>query len=494
MTAGPRARPLVPLALAVAMVLTLFAAPVEAVDAPTLKIFTATSEITVHRNRQGFAQLDPGVWVTPVTGDFELWLSRPDYDTPLALTQVDALTGTTLRTLPIGMVDGVSGLADFAHYEISDARGRVVASRTVDYCPNGYLRQRLSDESTLNPRYPYFCGGGPFVKGQVWGIDEGWASGLLGDYVSLRFRAPRHRYTITFRIDPEWASLLQIPSSDAVAEIDVTVVARGGHHHRATESAAQASVPFAPTPDVTNPDPETLPDLVALPGWGMSTYSRKGHDYLAFNSTEWNEGPATFVVEGFRGPNDDSMDGFQYFIDEDGLPTGRALIGELEFHAGGGHNHWHFEEFTRYSLLDAGSSEVVASGKQSWCLVNTDAIDLTVPNANWVGIRSGPVHLVRWTRRAVDPRGARRRLGRHVLAVRAWAGVRHHGLAERDVLRPCAREPHRFDLRVVHRQQHRGPLDQAPRQARTSSRGGAAVARHRHRELVLLLRLSSSPA
>jgi hypothetical protein len=78
------------------------------------------------------------------------------------------------------------------------------------------------------------------------------------------------------------------------------------------------------------------------------------------------------------------MDAFQYFL-VDGAPVGRAAIGDLVFHSGGGHNHWHFQEFTEYSLLDVDRNEVLVSGKQSWCLVNTDAIDLSVPNANWLG-------------------------------------------------------------------------------------------------------------
>jgi hypothetical protein len=386
MHAGLRARPLVPLALAMAMVLTLFAAPVEAAVPPTLKLFVANSALTLERNSRGFVSFDPGAWVTPVGGDFELWLSRPDYQTPMAFTQVDAETRNVLRTLPIEMVaPGASGLSDFATYEIVSGRGEPVRSETFDFCPNAYFRQRVSDDSPLNPRYPYSCGGGPYVKGQVWGMNEGWASGLLSDYYGLGFRAERKHYTMTFSIDPAWVNLLEIPSADASAEIDITVVDRGGLDQPAATSGAAIDRPSAPVPDVTTPDPSTLPDLVALPGFGMETYARKGRDYLSFASTEWNEGPGTFVIEGFRGQDDDTMDGFQYFIRDDGLPTGRALIGELEFHRGGGHNHWHFEEFTRYSLLDAASTEVVASGKQSWCLVNTDAIDLTVPNANWLG-------------------------------------------------------------------------------------------------------------
>ena len=116
----------------------------------------------------------------------------------------------------------------------------------------------------------------------------------------------------------------------------------------------------------------------------MSVYSHRGRDYLAFNATEWNAGPGTMVVEGFRSGGEETMEAFQYFlVDEE--PVGRAPVGELEYHRGGGHNHWHFEEFTRYSLLDASSNEILRSGKQSWCLVNTDALDLSLPNAKLFG-------------------------------------------------------------------------------------------------------------
>jgi hypothetical protein len=74
------------------------------------------------------------------------------------------------------------------------------------------------------------------------------------------------------------------------------------------------------------------------------------------------------------------MDAFQYFL-EDGRPVARAGVGGLKYDPA--HQHWHFEQFTQYSLLDAGSGTVRVSTKRSWCLGNTDAIDLSVPNANW---------------------------------------------------------------------------------------------------------------
>jgi hypothetical protein len=48
-----------------------------------------------------------------------------------------------------------------------------------------------------------------------------------------------------------------------------------------------------------------------------------------------------------------------------------------------GHNHWHFSDFARYSLLNSEQTEVVRSQKEAFCLAATDAIDYTVKNANW---------------------------------------------------------------------------------------------------------------
>jgi hypothetical protein len=390
MSGGRRRRPSIPILLAVALMVTLFAVPVGAAGTtPTLRLFVSSTQITVERNRHGFVSIDPGAWVTPVTDDFELWVSRPDYDTPITIKQVDADTKAVLRTFSAKNLEGWTGLKDFGHYKVRDAKGTVLLRETIRFCPNSWQRQRLSDNAPLASGYPYSCGAGfaaPFTMGSIWGLELGWASPIVRGYQSrLAWKADRRNYTIRFSIDPTWVDLLSIPPGDAAAEIHVRVVDRG------TLAAEERSAPAAPTyhphpsvPVVTDPDPDALPDLRSTPAYSMETYSRRGHDYLGFAATEWNAGPGTLVVEGFRSPDEASMDAFQYFV-LDGQAVGKAPIGELEFHARGGHNHWHFEEFTRYSLLDAESKEILVSGKQSWCLVNTDALDLTVPNANVLG-------------------------------------------------------------------------------------------------------------
>ena len=372
------------LALVSLLVPTLVVSTASAAEPPSLRLFAADSDITVERSGRRFVYVEPGAWITPVGGTFELRATRPDYDTPVSLTQVDALTQEVLRTLPAESLEGWYGLKDFIHYSVRDADGKVIVRTAMPFCANSYNRSRLSDESPLVSTYPYFCQGGPFTKGMVWGIDQGWATSALGEYYGIGWRAERRHYTIRVWIDPEFVELLGISAEDAETVIAVHTVDGGGHvgHNGASTVEAPEAMPFQKVPNVTNPDPQSLPDLVALPGWGMSTYTRKGHDYLAFNATEWNAGPGTFIVEGFRQQDQEEMDAYQYFL-VDGQPIGRSQIGSFEFHQGGGHNHWHFEEFTEYSLLDASSQEVMISGKQSWCLVNTDAIDLAAPNAKW---------------------------------------------------------------------------------------------------------------
>jgi hypothetical protein len=358
--------------------------PAGAAAAPSLRIFAASHAITVERSRNGRVGFDPGLWIASVGGDLELRASRPDYDTPVGLAQTDSATGDVLRDLPPELLDGWSGLARFVHLALRDADGHLVFRNPMTWCPNAYTRSRVSDDGPLASRYPQFCGGGPFTKGMVYGVDEGWAASATGDYGygSLSFRATERHYTLTAWIDPSWVDALEIPDEDASVTVDVRV--------RRNASGVAASTPLAPpespyepaaaVPDTTSPPADTLPNLVALPAWGVQTYSDGRRDFLAFNATEWDEGPGTMVVEGFRQPDEATMDAYQYFL-EDGQPVARAAVGQLEYHAS--HHHWHFEQFTRYSMLDAGSGEVRVSTKRSWCLANTDALDLSVPNANW---------------------------------------------------------------------------------------------------------------
>ena len=135
-----------------------------------------------------------------------------------------------------------------------------------------------------------------------------------------------------------------------------------------------------PTQDA--PDPSTLPDLVALPAWGIAIDHENSHDYVDFSATVWNAGPAPLIVEGYRRGNKKVMNAWQYFF-RDGKVAGRARVGTLMYDKRPGHEHWHFQQFAQYALLDASRNHVVVSTKDGFCLAPTDAIDMTVPGADW---------------------------------------------------------------------------------------------------------------
>ncbi|TPQ22355.1 lysyl oxidase family protein [Streptomyces sporangiiformans] len=130
------------------------------------------------------------------------------------------------------------------------------------------------------------------------------------------------------------------------------------------------------------------PDLRSLPAWDIAITDGEegdvaGKDYLAFSANVWNAGPAPLVVDGFRSPGKDLMDAYQYFYDANGKQIGYTPTGTMEWDPREGHEHWHFTDFASYRLLSEDQTKEVRSGKEAFCLANTDAIDYTVKNANW---------------------------------------------------------------------------------------------------------------
>ncbi|HEX2051611.1 MAG TPA: lysyl oxidase family protein [Actinomycetota bacterium] len=252
---------------------------------------------------------------------------------------------------------------------------------------------RLSGEGRETPRFPTFCNGyWTFFKGNRWGIDHHWAIDVMeaGPRRMARMRAPAGRFRATVRIADRYVDALGVAPADAAVTIDVRI--RKGrvavpHSAPAGEQGDDGDV-AAPTalagvPLVEEPPPGTAPDLVALPAWHLRVHEHDGRERLGFASTLWNDGPAPLVVEGYRRVGEDVMDAFQFFYDDDGEPVARTPAGTMEFDRRRGHHHWHMTQFVEYSLVDALTGDVVRSKKQSFCLVPTDAIDLSVPGATY---------------------------------------------------------------------------------------------------------------
>ncbi|MFF9148254.1 lysyl oxidase family protein [Streptomyces sp. NPDC055051] len=153
------------------------------------------------------------------------------------------------------------------------------------------------------------------------------------------------------------------------------------------KAAALAPATKRPTGTPKVPD-VPKPDLRSLPAYGITISDGgfediPGKDYLAFSANVWNAGPAQLVVDGFRSPGKAKMDAYQYFYDANGKQVGYTPTGTMEWDPRPGHVHWHFTDFASYRLLKADKKEAVRSGKEAFCLANTDAVDYTVKNANW---------------------------------------------------------------------------------------------------------------
>jgi hypothetical protein len=384
-----------------------------AAQAPSLRLVRTAREIHLDRI-EGTVALDVGVFVAPVGGDFVIQARKETWDGPVRAVQVGA-GGAAVRTFPETMVSGWAGLGRFFEVTVTRPSGRRVARRHLPFCPNAGERQRLSDEGVLAPTYPsHPCQSSfPFTRGIVWGIDEHWATSVTSYEAGHSLRLREGTYRITVRISDAYAALLEVPERDRSVTVTASV-ANVDWGEPVPESApgvgamALDAEPPAPKVPTTQPPAAALPDLAALPAWSLQTHSEAGRDYLDFASTPWNAGPAPFVIEGFRRPDEDVMDAFQYFYDERGAVRGRAPIGEMAFHAGGGHDHWHFLQFAQFDLLGTDEQQVVRGLKQGFCIAPTDPVDLTVQGAamvGWVGGLASHCGGARslWVREALAP-------------------------------------------------------------------------------------------
>lgn len=385
-----------PAVLALLPALLLGVPPVGAQETsvPSLRLLATAERVTLARHGKRVDLSGLGVWATPTEGAFELAATRPDVADPPVVVQRDRRTGEALRRFPEDAADGWRGLRRFVRVTFRTTSGEVVAARAFPFCPNTWDSQRIDDSGPDVSTYPGSCGTGhfPFLRGMVWGIEHGWGTQVFPGWefeeegpALLRIREGRYRVTI--RITRRYAELMEIPDRDArvVLRVRVRNRSRGPFLERAWEGRLDQDpvTPMHGVPTLTDPDPGTLPDLAALPLWDMHVNRRKGREFLVFAASPWNAGPAPLMVEGFRRPDEDVMDAFQYFYDGDGNVVGKAPVGTLRYHGGRGHNHWHLSQLVAFSILDSEKERVVVSKKRSFCVAPTDAVDLTVPGAEY---------------------------------------------------------------------------------------------------------------
>jgi hypothetical protein len=279
------------------------------------------------------------------------------------------------------------GVPAFLHTELTRKGGTPVKDVTRPFCPRGWNTQRIDDTGPAVSRYPSDCWASPFTRGVVWGIEQGWATSTQAS-LGRSLRIDPGTYRLTVSITEPYRTAFGVTAEDATVTVLATVTDQSATTHRTPrrlQTALDTRQSQQPTSlPITVPPDSALPDIEALPAWGISIKNKRrtGRAFLNFGATAWNAGPGILAVEGFRDPASTTMDAFQYFY-EGGAAVGKMPAGELEYDNRAGHDHWHFRDFAAYSLLDSEKNKVLDSGKEAFCLAPTDPIDLTVPGAEW---------------------------------------------------------------------------------------------------------------
>jgi len=362
-----------------------------AAQGPTVKLIVAQNSITLPSFR-GRVFLDPGVYVASLGSALQFNVQRASYTKPITLTQVIHRPGggTTTKSLPSSLLDGFNGLRDFLRLSVADTTGKVVASTRPLFCPNFGPQRAVPDSVVTNP-YPPGCGFDPFPKSLVMGLARGWAadpSGFSFSFPPPTVRLAPGKYKVTATISPQFVRVLHVTAADATASVKLTVVKGRGCCAAAASKTAPARArglsPLPRVPYLANPPAAALPDLVPLPSWQISAFHdrRSGRDLLAFNATVWVGGNSPLDVEGFRSDGSPVMKAYQYFW-RNGHVVGRARAGTMGFDSKQGHNHWHFEQFARYTLLDSARNLAVRSHKVGFCIAPSDPVNLLAPHAVW---------------------------------------------------------------------------------------------------------------
>jgi Lysyl oxidase len=358
---------------------------------PVVKLVVAQNSITLSSFR-GRVYLDPGVYVASLGSALQFDVQRASYTKPITLTQViyHPGGGSTTRSLPASLLDGFTGLRHFLRLSVADTAGKVVTSTQPLFCLNAGPQRATPGSAPTNP-YPPGCAFDPFPESLVMGLARGWAAdpaGFSSSFPPPTVRLAPGKYTVTAAIAPQYVRLLHITAAEATARVKLTVVKGRGCCAAAAPRAAfgrgHGLAPLPRVPTLANPPAAALPDLVPLPSWLIAAYHdrRSGRDLLAFNATVWVGGNSPLDVEGFRSDGSPVMKAYQYFW-RNGHVVGRARAGTMGFDAQKGHNHWHFEQFARYTLLDSAKNLAVASHKVGFCIAPSDPVNLLAPHAVW---------------------------------------------------------------------------------------------------------------
>jgi Lysyl oxidase len=307
-------------------------------------------------------------------------LTRPAGSAKIAAARLD---GATATRVPEGIIS-LFGVLQFGHFTVTGPTGSLIARSDLAWCPANHRTQLAQGQATAI--YPELCNASPFATGVEWGIERGWAADLP---LGVNVDGPDGVYNVTVTIAKRAGDALGFAGDGRTVTFPIVLRTDGSTAGQpATDSAGRQPLESETAhqpPDAAlatvEPPAGSLPDVRPLPAYGISTSADGATDLLNFNASVWNAG-ARFVVDGYRAGDPAVMQASQLFYEGSRLVATKPA-GTFEYHAGGGHNHWHFLDFVRYDLLDSNGTQVATSGKEAWCLANTTAVDLLMPNAEW---------------------------------------------------------------------------------------------------------------
>lgn len=360
------------------------AAPVSASAAASAPFYLwAPSQATTEKYGKGSVYVDLGLRVVAQNEPFELWSTRTTYSDKI-VTEWRRSSGTV--KLRSGTMWNFSGLPKFLNVTVRTPGGKVIYNKPRALCLNGE-GERMSPDAPARSKYPTSCLANPYTIGSVQGIEKGWANSVD---TSMSLKLNIGKYKVTTTIAPKYVEAFGLDPKTSTRTFPIVVRKGSGDDGGELEPAHRRGQPDSKIARPADKEPSgteggrvdgPLPDLRSLPAFGIRISPRGG--FLQFSANVWNAGNSPLVVDGFRKRNEPTMDGYQYFFDTEGEQTGYEKVGKFHWHAAPTHNHWHFLDFARYRLLKADQSHAVRSQKESFCLANTDAIDYTVPGADW---------------------------------------------------------------------------------------------------------------
>ncbi|KQY54555.1 hypothetical protein ASD30_18080 [Nocardioides sp. Root140] len=322
-------------------------------------------------------EFDPSLRLVAQGAPFEIRSKRTAYGAPIVTTWHH---GGEVVTLPRRTVTDFAGLPGFLRMDFRKG-GELVTTRYRSGCLNSWSTERAHPDAPLRSPYPQSCSTSRIMLGSVMGIQEGYATRLDS---WMRLKLAPGRYQVTVAVTAKYRTLFGIPASDGVKTFTLRVSKDApdyDDHERRTVTPSLRPGTTEPTRAAAGAPGEPQPDLRSIPAFGIRVDG--SGNYLQFSANVWNAGNSPLVVDGFRRPNEDIMDAYQYFLDADGNQVGYRLVGTMAWDNKDTHQHWHFRDFARYRLLDAHKVGVVRSRKEAFCLANTDAIDYTVDGADW---------------------------------------------------------------------------------------------------------------